>query len=81
MNRIPPEEILAPRAMQMLPPLLKGYLRVGGFIGEGAVVDYDFGTTDVCVVVKTEWVTDRYYRHFLRDDAGKDAGVPYTKGR
>ncbi len=75
MNRIPPEEILASRAMQMLPPLLKGYLRVGGFIGEGAVIDYDFGTTDVCVVVKTEWVTDRYYRHYLRDDAGKDAGV------
>ena len=76
MNRIPPEEILASRAMQLLPPLLKGYLRVGGFIGEGAVIDYDFGTTDVCVVVKTEWVTDRYYRHYLRDDAGKDAGVP-----
>ncbi len=81
MNRIPPEEIVAPRAMQMLPPLLKGYLRVGGFIGEGAVIDYDFGTTDVCVVVKTEWVTDRYYRHYMRDDAGKDAGVPHTKGR
>ncbi len=81
MNRIPPEAIVAPRAMLMLPPLLKGYLRVGGFIGEGAVIDYDFGTTDVCVVVKTEWVTDRYYRHYLRDDAGKDAGVPYTKGR
>ncbi len=81
MNRIPPEEILASRAMLLLPPLLKGYLRVGGFIGEGAVIDYDFGTTDVCVVVKTEWVTDRYYRHYLRDDAGKDAGVPYTKGR
>ena len=75
MNRIPPEEFSAPRAMQMLPPLLKGYLRVGGFIGEGAVIDYDFGTTDVCVVVKTEWVTDRYYRHYTRDDAGKDAGV------
>lgn len=76
MNRIPPEEISAPRAMQQLPPLLKGYLRVGGFIGEGAVIDYDFGTTDVCVMLKTEWVTDRYYRHYLRDDAGKDAGVP-----
>lgn len=81
MNRIPPEEFSAPRAMQMLPPLLKGYLRVGGFIGEGAVIDYDFGTTDVCVVVKTEWVTDRYYRHYTRDDAVKDAGVSYTKGR
>ena len=74
MNRISPEEISASRAMQLLPPLLKGYLRVGGFIGEGAVIDYDFGTTDVCVVVKTEWVTDRYYRHYLRNDAGKALG-------
>ena len=75
MNRIPPEEFSAPRVMRELPPLLKGYLRVGGFIGEGAVVDYDFGTTDVCVVVKTEWMAERYYRHFVRDDAGKAVGV------
>ena len=75
MNRIPPEEFSAPRVMRELPPLLKGYLRVGGFIGEGAVVDYDFGTTDGCVVVKTEWMAERYYRHFVRDDAGKAAGV------
>ena len=66
---------------QELPPLLKGYLRVGGFIGEGAVVDYEFGTTDVCVVVKTEWMSDRYFRHYTRDDAGSAAGVTYTKGR
>ena len=75
MNRIPPEEISPRRALQMLPPLIKGYLRVGGFVGEGAVVDYDFGTTDVCVVVKTEWVTDRYYRHYTREDAGKYEGI------
>jgi putative hemolysin len=81
MNRIPPEEISPRRTLQMLPPLIKGYLRLGGFVGEGAVVDYDFGTTDVCVVVKTEWVTDRYYRHYTREDAyaregaGKDEGI------
>ncbi len=68
MDRMPQEEIVPRRAMQMLPPLIKGYLRVGGFVGEGAVVDRDFGTTDVCVVVKTEWVTDRYYRHYTRED-------------
>ncbi len=75
MNRIPAEEISPCRALQLLPPLLKGYLRVGGFVGEGAVIDYEFGTTDVCVIVKTEWVTDRYYRHYTRAGAGKDAGV------
>ncbi|NBX73869.1 MAG: GNAT family N-acetyltransferase, partial [Alphaproteobacteria bacterium] len=31
-----------------LPPLIKGYLRVGAFVGDGAVVDHQFNTTDVC---------------------------------
>lgn len=76
MNRIPPDGIVPRRALQMLPPLIKGYLRVGGFVGEGAVVDTEFGTTDVCVVVKTEWVTDRYYRHYTREDAARSEGAP-----
>ena len=52
-----------------LPPLIKGYLRLGGFVGDGAVVDHQFHTTDVCVVVKTDWVTGRYLRHYLRDES------------
>lgn len=75
MNGVPAEQISPRHALQMLPPLIKGYLRLGGFVGDGAVVDYDFGTTDVCVVVKTEAVTDRYYRHYTRDDAGKNMGA------
>lgn len=75
MNRVPPEGIVPRRALQMLPPLIKGYLRLGGFVGEGAVVDREFGTTDVCVVVKTEWVTDRYYRHYTREDATRSEGA------
>jgi putative hemolysin len=75
MNRMPPEGIVPPRALQMLPPLIKGYLRLGGFVGEGAVVDREFGTTDVCIVVKTELVTDRYYRHYTRDDADRGEGA------
>jgi putative hemolysin len=72
MNVIPPGDIAPRRVLHRLPPLIKGYLRLGGFVGEGAVVDRDFGTTDVCVVVKTEWVTDRYFRHYTRDDAAKN---------
>ena len=49
-----------------LPPLLKGYLRVGGFVGDGAVIDREFNTTDVCVVVKTSLLAERYYRHYAR---------------
>ena len=71
MNRMPVDEVVPRRALHMLPPLIKGYLRLGGFLGDGAVVDRDFGTTDVCVVVKTEWVSDRYYRHYTRDETAK----------
>ena len=72
MNVVPVGDISPRRALHMLPPLIKGYLRLGGFVGEGAVVDHDFGTTDVCVVVKTEWVTDRYLRHYTREAPATD---------
>ncbi len=49
-----------------LPPLIKGYLRLGGFVGDGAVVDHQFDTTDVCIVVPTDLVTERYIKHYER---------------
>ena len=33
-----------------LPPLIKGYLRLGAMIGDGAVIDHQFGTTDVLIM-------------------------------
>ncbi|MBB4005299.1 GNAT family N-acetyltransferase [Aurantimonas endophytica] len=57
------------RALSDLPPLLKGYLRIGGYIGEGAVVDHQFGTTDVLVVLPRERINPRYIGHY-----GADAG-------
>jgi L-ornithine Nalpha-acyltransferase len=54
------------RVLAQLPPLIKGYLRLGGFVGDGAVIDEQFNTTDVAVVVKTDLVTDKYYRHYER---------------
>jgi len=56
----------AKRVQAQLPPLIKGYLRLGGFVGDGAVIDRQFNTTDVAVVVKTDLVTDKYYRHYER---------------
>lgn len=50
--------------MNLLPPLLKGYLRVGGFVGDGAVIDHQFNTTDVCVIVKTDMIAEKYSRHY-----------------
>lgn len=69
MNILAADRIDSRRALAALPPLVKGYLRLGGFIGDGAVIDPQFNTTDVCVVVKTDLITDKYYRHYLRKAA------------
>ena len=54
------------KAMARVPPLIKGYLRLGGFVGDGAVIDPEFNTTDVFIIVKTELVTEKYIRHYER---------------
>ena len=64
MRRMPPHQIDRTVAMFEVPPLLKAYLRLGGFIGDGAVVDEQFQTTDVCVIVKTDLITEKYARHY-----------------
>ena len=64
MRRLASQEIDPTRAMLEMPPLLKAYLRLGGFIGDGAVIDSQFQTTDVCVIVKTDLITDKYAKHY-----------------
>jgi putative hemolysin len=67
MNRRDPGGLDAKAALMSLPPLIKGYLRLGGFVGDGAVIDWQFNTTDIAVVVQTDLVTEKYYRHYERD--------------
>lgn len=55
------------RALAVLPPLLKGYLRLGGYVGEGAVVDHQFGTTDVLIVLPRANINPRYVGHYGAD--------------
>ena len=66
MSRLPPEQVDTRRVLQTLPPLIKGYLRLGALIGDGAVIDHQFNTTDVAIVVKTDLVTDKYIDHYRR---------------
>jgi L-ornithine Nalpha-acyltransferase len=66
MRRMDPAALNVRRVLLQLPPLIKGYLRLGGFVGDGAVIDGQFNTTDVAVVVKTDLVTEKYYRHYER---------------
>jgi putative hemolysin len=69
MRLMAPESIDKRLAHAALPPLIKGYLRLGGFVGDGAVVDEQFGTVDVCIVVVTNRVTARYIRHYAGGQA------------
>jgi putative hemolysin len=55
-----------------LPPLIKGYLRLGGLVGEGAVIDHHFNTTDVCIIVVTDRVTEKYFNHYQRQAGGEE---------
>ena len=75
MDVVPPSELDAQTILNELPPLIKGYLRLGGFVGDGAVVDHQFNTTDVCVIVKTDQLTEKYDRHYRRktlEKAGRE---------
>ena len=76
MNILPSSEINTRAAINALPPLIKGYLRLGGFVGDGAVIDEQFNTIDVCIVVKTDLVTDKYFKHYERTarEGGDAAG-------
>lgn len=66
MRRMDAATLDSRRVLARLPPLVKGYLRLGGFVGDGAVIDPQFNTIDVAVVVKTVLVTDKYTRHYER---------------
>ena len=64
MNRLPPEQIDTKAALRTLPPLIKGYLRLGGYVGDGAVIDHDFGTVDVLIILPVTNINPRYLAHY-----------------
>ena len=51
-------------AQRALPPLVKGYLRVGAMVGDGAFVDRQFNTVDVFVLMPVDGITRRYLDRF-----------------
>lgn len=69
MDLMPEEAVNARRAVNALPPLIKGYLRLGAMVGNGAVVDRAFNTTDVMVILPIASISGRYLNHY-----GADAG-------
>ncbi|MEM6664900.1 MAG: GNAT family N-acyltransferase [Pseudomonadota bacterium] len=64
MDRLPREAVHPRGALKTLPTLIKGYLRLGAFTGDGAVIDRQFGTTDVFMILPVAGINARYFEYF-----------------
>lgn len=65
MNLMPKEEVVPRAALNALPPLIKGYLRLNGYVGDGAVLDHAYNTCDVSIVVQTDIIKDKYVQRYV----------------
>ena len=52
-----------------LPPLIKGYLRAGAYVGGAPAWDPDFNTADLLIMMPMARVDSRYARHFIERKA------------
>ncbi|MGB0507015.1 MAG: GNAT family N-acetyltransferase [Pikeienuella sp.] len=64
MNSVPEDQVDRAAALRAIPPLIKGYLRLGGCVGDGAFVDHEFNTVDVCLLMDTARMVDRYKKFY-----------------
>ncbi len=66
MDLIPADALNRREAMVAMPALIKAYLRLGGFVGEGAFIDREFNTTDVCLLMDTAAMSARHKVFYTR---------------
>ena len=60
LNYCQKEDLNIYEIFKSLPPLLKGYLRLGAYVGNGAFIDKQFNTIDICIVLKLDSLKKRY---------------------
>lgn len=70
MNLMPKDQIDRKRAMVAMPTLIKAYLRLGGVVGEGAFIDHEFQTIDVCLLMDTDKMNPRQKDLYVRGRNG-----------
>src|SRR5690606_23286665 len=66
MDLVANEDLDRASAMAQMPALIKAYLRLGGFVGDGAFVDRPFNTTDVCLLMDTGKMSARHRDFYTR---------------
>lgn len=69
MNMVPAKKLDRLTALREMPPLIKGYLRLGGIFADGAVIDPELQTIDTCVLVETAKIKQRYQKHYIPSQA------------
>lgn len=67
MDLVAEEHIDRRAAMLAVPPLIKAYLRLGGFVGEGAYLDHAFNTTDVCLILDTARINEKHRALYTKE--------------
>ncbi|MFN3936121.1 MAG: GNAT family N-acetyltransferase [Gemmobacter sp.] len=70
MDLVPADQLDRRAAMAATPALIKAYLRLGGFVGEGAWIDHAFNTTDVCLLMDTGRMSVKHREFYVRKKGG-----------
>lgn len=69
------DEVDSKKALRSLPPLIKGYLRLGAWVSEEAVVDHQFGTTDILIILPIANIKQRYLNYYNAKAQAHKSGV------
>ncbi len=75
MDLMSADEVDCEKALRSLPPLIKGYLRLGAWVSEEAVVDHQFGTTDILIVLPIANIKQRYINYYNAKALAHKSGV------
>lgn len=67
MDLLPEEQLDRKTAMLSVPSLIKAYLRLGGFVGDGAFIDHEFNTIDVCLIMDTERMNEKQKNIYTKE--------------
>ncbi len=81
MNLHKKEDLDVKEVFSNLPTLIKGYLRVGAIVGDGAVIDSQFNTIDVCLIMPTNRIPERYIKHYTRGTEIEESQSPFYANR
>lgn len=70
MDLMPADQIDKRAALKAMPTLIKAYLRLGGFVGEGAFIDHSFNTTDVFLLMDTKMINEKQREIYTKGRRG-----------